>query len=181
MSTENYILPTEIPGAYTISRPSFVDQRGFFREVYRKSDLDAVLGFPFEPVQANHSRSQKGTLRGIHVAPWHKLVTVAHGEVQQVVVDCRRDSPMFGKYISVMLGGGNHSAVFVPAGCGNAFLVTSQEADYIYQVTDYWAPGKELGIMYNDTHLAISWALPDIIISDKDKQNSTFHDLFSQN
>ena len=174
MPSTDYVQQTELPGVYTISRPSFPDERGFFREVYRKSDLDAILGFSFEPVQANHSRSQKGTLRGIHVAPWHKLVTVAHGEVQQIVVDCRKDSPTFGKHVSVMLGGDNHSAVFVPAGCGNGFLVTSDEADYIYQVTDYWAPGRELGIIYNDPDLAIQWALPAVTLSDKDLQNSRF-------
>src|SRR5688500_3222587 len=100
---DSYIEPTTLPGVYLINRPVLADDRGFFREVFRKADLEASLGFAFEPVQWNQSQSKHGTLRGIHIAPWHKLVTVSGGTVQQVVVDTRPDSTTFGKYLSLTL------------------------------------------------------------------------------
>lgn len=177
---EDYIEETELKGVFTIKRPNFVDSRGFFRETYRKKDLDKRLGFPFEPVQANHSRSKMRTLRGIHIAPWDKLVTVFRGQVQQVVVDLRKDSPSFGKHISVLLGEDNWVAVFIPRGCGNAFLVLSDEADYNYLTTDYWVSGREIGIIYNDPDLNIKWELKDVSLSDKDLQNPSLRDAFSK-
>ncbi len=116
-----YIQPTSLDQVLLISRPVFEDDRGFFREVYRVEELNKTLGFEFTPVQTNHSRSSRHTLRGIHTAPWHKLVTVLRGEVQQVVVDLRTDSKTFGSCASFLLGENNWHSVFVPTGCGNAF------------------------------------------------------------
>lgn len=175
---EDYIEETDILGVFIIKRPTFEDERGFFRETFRKNDLEKRLGYPFNPVQANHSRSKKGTLRGIHIAPWHKLVTVFRGQVQQVIVDLRRDSPSFGKHISVLLGEGNWVALFIPKGCGNAFLVLSDEADYNYLTSDYWVPGREIGVIYNDSDLNIKWELKDVGLSDKDLQNPSLKDAF---
>jgi dTDP-4-dehydrorhamnose 3,5-epimerase len=94
----------------------------FFREVIRLSQLEAKIGTTISTKQVNHSRSTKNTLRGIHVAPWNKIIYVPHGKVQSVIVDCRKDSPTFGKYKSVVLGEENRSCVFVPKGCGNSYL-----------------------------------------------------------
>lgn len=174
----DYITETAIAGVFVIERPSFGDERGFFRELYRKADLDAKLGFPFEPVQANHSRSQQNTLRGIHIAPWHKLVTVYRGQVQQVVVDVRPESPTFGKHISVDLGENNFRSVFIPAGLGNAFAVTSDVADYCYLTTDYWAPGKETYVNYADPDLDIRWQTTQPIVSEADQKHPALRETF---
>lgn len=178
MEGNDFIETTEIQGVLIIKRPIFEDDRGFFRETFRKADLERRLGYAFNPVQANHSRSKKGTLRGIHVAPWNKLVTVTRGDVQQVVVDLRKNSQNFGKYISVILGESNRASVFIPEGCGNAFLVLTDEADYSYLTTDYWAPGREIGIIYNDPNLNIQWMDQNPILSAKDLKNSSFKEVF---
>ena len=175
---QDYIEETEIPGVFIIERPSFGDERGFFRELYRKADLDARLGFSFEPVQANHSRSQLNSLRGVHIAPYHKLVTVYSGTIQQVVVDVRPDSPTFGKYVSVDLGEDNFRSVFIPAGLGNAFVVTSDVADYCYLATDYWAPGIETYVNYTDVDLNIQWQTQTPIVSDADTKHPTLREVY---
>lgn len=177
-ATEDYIKETEIAGVFIIERPSFGDERGFFRELYRKADLDPRLGFEFNPVQTNHSRSQKNTLRGIHIAPWHKLVTVYRGNVQQVVVDVRPDSPTFGKHVSVDLGEDSFRSVFIPAGLGNAFAVTSEIADYCYLTTDYWAPGKETYVNYADEDVAIQWQVTEPIVSSADRAHPTLRQAY---
>src|SRR5262245_36564295 len=127
---DDFIETTKIKGVLIIKRPVFGDERGFFQEIYRKKDLEKKLGYEFNPVQGNHSRSTKNVLRGIHIAPWDKLVTVLKGEIQQVVVDLREDSETFKQYVSVNISENNRVAVFVPKNCGNAFLIKSDEADY---------------------------------------------------
>lgn len=176
----DYIKPTELAGVYLIERPCFGDERGFFRELYRKADLDARLGFEFTPVQANHSRSQKNTLRGIHIAPWHKLVTVYRGNVQQVVVDTRPNSLTFGQHLSINLGEDVFHSVFIPAGMGNAFAVTSEVADYCYLTTDYWAPGKETYVNYADPNLNIQWQIPTPTVSETDQKHPTLREIFPE-
>lgn len=181
MTNQNYITKTDLAEVLIIERPIFGDSRGFFRELYRKSDLDKALGFPFEPVQTNHSRSQRNTLRGIHIAPWHKLVSVYSGTVQQVVVDVRSESPTFGKHVSIELGEDNFRSVFIPAGFGNAFAVTSENADYCYLTTNYWEPNKESYVHYKDTDLNISWHVNNAIVSEADLMHPTLREAFPQN
>lgn len=170
---------TDIEGVFLVNRPTFPDDRGFFHETFRKNELEEKIGKPFEIVQMNHSRSVKDTLRGIHAAPWSKLIYVPRGKVQQITVDLRKDSPTFGKWITVELGEENKSAIFVPSGCGNAFLVLSAECDYTYLVTDYWAIGKEVGIIWNDPDLKIEWQTNTPVLSKKDQENSFFKEIFS--
>lgn len=174
---QNYISPTELADVLVINRPQFSDERGFFREVFRQNDLEAALGRTLEFVQSNHARSDKGALRGIHVAPWSKLVTVTSGMVQAVIVDCRKNSPTFGRHVSLLLGDGHSGAIFVPPGCGNSYLVLSESADYSYLVTDYWAPGKEFGVRWNDPDLGIHWHTPNPLLSEKDTNNPLFKDI----
>ncbi len=178
MTDNNFITDTALAGVCIIARPTHGDTRGFFHEVYRQNDLDQVLGFPFIPVQANHSRSSFGTVRGIHLAPWHKLVSVLRGEVQQVVSDLRLDSPTFGQHVSINISEENRCGVFVPAGCGNSFMAVTEVADYMYLVTDYWAPGKEQAVIYNDPDLNIAWQTEKPLLSDKDLENPTLRQLF---
>lgn len=177
---DDYIEETELAGVFIINRPVFKDDRGFFRETFRKHDLEKRAGFPIEFLQANHSRSPKDTLRGIHIAPWHKLTTCANGQVQQIVVDARPDSPTFGRYISVNMGEGNFRSVFIPARCGNAFLVLSDTADYTYLTSDYWAPGTEKSFAWNDPHVNIQWQTETPSLSEKDKSNPSLEQLFPE-
>ena len=136
----------ELEGVLVFDRAAFSDERGFFKEVLRLSEVKRSLGQEFIVKQVNHSRSVKNTLRGIHVAPWNKIIYIPHGRVQSVLVDCRKDSPTFGKFQSTILGEENKSAVFVPKGCGNSYLVLSDDADYFYLTDEEWAPGKEKGL-----------------------------------
>ncbi len=175
----DYIEETELKGVFIIKRPTFDDDRGFFRELYRKTDLEKRLGFTFDPVQPNHSRSQKDTLRAIHVATWHKLVTVMRGEAQQLVADLREDSPTFGQHITINIGESNRACVFIPAGCGNGFLALSEGVDYCYLTTDYWSPGKEKYVIYNDPDLNIAWQTQNPIVSTKDLQGKKLREIFS--
>lgn len=174
----DYIQETNLSGVFIISRPSFDDDRGFFREIFRKKDLELRLGYRFEPVQVNHSRSKQNTLRGIHIAPWHKLVTVYQGQVQQVVVDIRPDSPTFKQYFSIILGENNLKSVFIPAGFGNAFAVLSETADYCYLTTDYWGPGRESYLNYQDPDINIQWQIAQPIVSAEDAQHPFLRNLY---
>lgn len=177
---DDYIKETKLAGVFILARPTFSDDRGFFRETFRKEDLEKKLGYEFNPVQANHSRSKKGVLRGIHVAPWHKLVTVISGEVQQVVVDLRKESPTLGQHISMLINEENKISLCIPAGCGNAYLVLSDEVDYTYLTTDYWTPGREIGIKYDDKQLEIKWEIDHLVLSEKDLQNESLNEVISK-
>jgi dTDP-4-dehydrorhamnose 3,5-epimerase len=172
-------LSQDLQGVMEFNLTTFPDDRGFFREVVRISRVEEALGKPFITKQVNHSKSTKNTLRGIHVAPWNKLIYVPHGSVQSVIVDCRKDSPTFGKYKSVVLGEENRSCVFVPSGCGNSYLVLSKDADYIYLTDQEWAPNMEKGIAWNDETLTIDWNLEgEPLLSEKDKNNPQFAAVF---
>ncbi len=177
---EDFITETKIKGAFIIERPVHGDSRGFFRELYRKADLDAKLGFEFLPVQANHSRSEQNALRGIHIAPYHKLVTVYQGKVQQVVADVRPDSPTFGEYISVELGEDSFKSVFISGGLGNAFAVLSDNADYCYLATDYWAPGVEKYVNFQDADIAVKWSVSNPVVSEADKKHPSLRETYPE-
>jgi dTDP-4-dehydrorhamnose 3,5-epimerase len=179
MSDTNFITKTTLNGVFLINRPTFADDRGFFRESIRVRDLEAEIGKQFNIVQANHARSTKNILRGIHIAPWNKLIYVTRGKVQAVIVDLQKDSPTFGKHESFILGDETKTSLFVPPQCGNSYLILSDEADYTYLVDQEWAPGIEKSIAWNDPVLGIKWELEDEpILSEKDKQNPRFTDMY---
>ena len=150
-----------IEGVKLFQPPVFADDRGFFLETFRAAWLP---GFGF--VQDNHSRSVKGTLRGIHYQHAHpqgKLVRVVRGAVYDVAVDLRRSSPTFGQWLSCLLSGENGHVFWIPPGFGHGFLVLSDEADFVYKCTDYYAPDDQCSIRWDDPELAIDWpgeALP---------------------
>ncbi|NLD72317.1 MAG: dTDP-4-dehydrorhamnose 3,5-epimerase, partial [Chloroflexi bacterium] len=125
-------------------------------------------------VQDNHSRSARGTLRGLHYqAPpgQAKLVRVVAGEVFDVAVDIRRGSPTYGRWVGVTLSAENHRQLYVPTGFAHGFCVVSESADFLYKVTSYYAPAEERGIAWDDPALGIEWPVQDPILSDRDRHH----------
>ena len=170
-------IDTGIEGLYVIKPTAFEDSRGFFMETYQKKDFEE-LGITCEFVQDNHSKSTKGVLRGLHFQkeyPQSKLVRAIRGEVYDVAVDLRKDSPTYGKYYGVLLSEENKLQFFIPRGFAHGFLVTSDEAEFVYKVDDFYHPNDEGGIMWNDEKIGIEWPLDkvggveNLIQSDKDK------------
>ena len=175
MDQDSPITKTSIQGLVSIKRSTFLDDRGFFRESARIKEIEEATGIEFKVAQMNHSRSGKNSLRGIHIAPWNKLIYVTRGKVQSVVVDLREGSPTYKKYESFIIGEDNKSSIFIPKGMGNSYLVLSEEADYTYLTDEEWAPGRERGVLWNDPSLNIVWELngEEPVLSEKDKQNPT--------
>ena len=162
-----------LAGVCLIRPRLFPDRRGFFMESYNER-VFADLGIHCRFVQDNHSRSQRGVLRGLHYQIRHgqaKLVRVTRGRVFDVAVDIRRGSPSFGRWFSAELDEDNRLMMFVPVGFAHGFLVLSEEAEFEYKVSDFYAPEAERGIAWNDPDLAIEWPLQDLepILSDKDR------------
>jgi len=149
----------------------FGDERGFFMETFR-ADTWAAEGVPTEFVQDNHSRSRRGTIRGIHfqTRPGQgKLVRVARGSVLDVVVDLRRGSPTFGQWESFELDDDSAHQLFVPVGFGHGFCVTSEVADFVYKVTSYYDPATESGFRFDDPEVAIEWPDVELLYSERDR------------
>ncbi len=171
-------IPTEIPDVVIIEPRVFGDARGFFMETYQEQ-LFAENGIRANFVQDNHSGSQKGILRGLHYQICHaqaKLVRVVAGEVFDVVVDIRRSSPTFGKWVGTLLSAENKLQLWVPEGFAHGFYVVSDWAEFMYKVTDFYAPEWERTLMWNDPQLAIDWPLVEgqaPLLSAKDVKGKT--------
>ncbi len=168
-------IPTEIPDVLLIEPQVFPDARGFFMETYHARRL-AELGIAGQFVQDNHSRSQRGTLRGLHYQIRHaqgKLLRVVNGEIFDVAVDLRRRSPTFGRWAGAILSADNKRQLWVPPGFAHGFYTLSETADLIYKVTDYYAPEWERTLAWNDPQIDVVWPLIDgqpPILSTKDAQ-----------
>jgi dTDP-4-dehydrorhamnose 3,5-epimerase len=158
---------------------TFEDDRGFFREPFRRNEFEEVLGKPWVHVQENHAFSKKDVLRGIHIAPWDKFIYCPYGEVLSVVVDVRRDSPTFKQVFKMQIGFSSKVKLFIPAGLGNSYLILSEEAVYEYQVNQYYSAGMEKGIAWDDPELAIEWPLQNPVLSEKDQKNPTLKDYLA--
>lgn len=157
----------------------FGDERGFFLETFRDSWFrEHVADVTF--VQDNHSKSARGILRGLHyqlVQPQGKLVRVTAGEVYDVVVDMRSNSPTFGQWEGVWLSAENKRQLWVPAGFAHGFYVTSESAEFVYKCTDYYQPAQERSLLWNDPALAIGWPLGEgetPLLSAKDEAGKLF-------
>lgn len=174
------VIPTVIPDVMVIEPTVFGDDRGFFMESFNQRVFKEQAGISPDFVQANHSRSTKGVLRGIHYQirqPQGKLVRVVMGEVFDVAVDLRKESSTFGQWVGEVLSGENKKQLWVPEGFGHGFLVLSESADFLYQTTDYWAPEHERCIIWNDPTLDIEWPTSVApVLSEKDAAGTTFAD-----
>ena len=164
-------LETRLDGLVLLEPAVHGDARGFFVETFR-ADVASAHGIPVDFVQDNHSRSRRGTLRGIHYQTHPgqgKLVRCARGEVWDVVVDLRRDSPTFGEWEGVTLDDESGRMLWIPVGFGHGFLVLSDVADFVYKCTNYYDPATEAGIRFDDATIAIEWpAGVELLYSQRD-------------
>ena len=171
-------IETELPGVTVIEPDVFRDDRGFFLESWR-ADKYAEGGIGATFVQHNHSRSIRGTLRGLHAQRSHpqgKLVRVLAGTVFDVVVDIRRGSPTWLKWLSFELSAENFRQVYVPPGYAHGICVVSQIADLEYQCTDFYDVSDELGIAWNDSSIGVAWPVAEPLLSDKDRAAAALAD-----
>jgi dTDP-4-dehydrorhamnose 3,5-epimerase len=166
--------PTALPEVILIRPEVFGDPRGYFMESWEARKF-AAAGLPEKFVQDNHSHSARHILRGLHYQieqPQGKLVRVVTGAVFDVAVDIRRSSATFGKWVGVELSAENHHMLWVPPGFAHGYLALSEFADFLYKVTDFWAPQHERAIRWNDPAIGIEWPLPagaEPILSAKDR------------
>jgi len=165
------VIPTEHPDVLIIEPDVFKDPRGFFMETYHR-DKFVAAGLPTQFQQDNHSRSERGVLRGLHYQLQHpqgKLLRVVSGEVFDVAVDIRKGSPRFGQWVSVVLSAENQRQLYVPPGFAHGFCTLSEQADFLYKCTEVYAPSDEYGIAWDDPELAINWPELEFKLSDKDR------------
>ena len=179
------IVSVEISDVKLIKPRFFYDARGFFQQTFHEAEYRAA-GIDVRFVQDNWSRSSKGVLRGLHYQlsnAQDKLVYVVRGEIFDVAVDIRRESPTFGKWCGALLTEENHHQLFVPKGFAHGFLVMSETADVFYKCSNLYTPGDEYGILWNDPALKVEW--PDIncspVISDKDLINPVLNAVPEEN
>ncbi len=180
-----HIIQTAIPDVLILEPKVFGDERGFFYESFNARAFSEATGLNPNFVQDNHSRSQQGVLRGLHYQVEQaqgKLVRVTAGEVYDVAVDLRRQSPTFGQWVGAHLSAENKRQMWVPEGFAHGFLVLSEFAEFLYKTTDYYAPAHERCIRWDDPKLAIAWPLQgEPKLSAKDQQGLSFDaaDIFA--
>jgi len=163
---------TKIKDVYIIDVKTFGDNRGYFMETYKESDFKAA-GLNYDFVQDNQSSSRKGVLRGLHFQktyPQAKLVRVLKGEVFDVAVDLRKNSPTYGQWVGIFLSEENKRQFMIPRGFAHGFIVMSDYAEFAYKCDELYHPEDEGGIMWNDPYIGIDWPdVGEIILSEKDK------------
>ncbi len=172
-------LPTRLDGPVLLAPAVHGDERGFFLETWR-ADAWAAHGVPTTFVQDNHSRSRRGTVRGIHfqTSPGQgKLVRVARGRVFDVVVDLRGGSPTFGEWEGFELDDAAGHQLWIPVGFGHGFCVVSATADFVYKCTSYYAAATEAGISLADPDVGIEWPDVELLYSERDRTAPRLADL----
>ena len=172
------VIRTKLPGCVVIEPAVFGDERGFFYEGWNAARF-AEHDLPSHFVQHNVSRSQRGVLRGLHYQikqPQGRFVRVVAGEVFDVAVDIRRNSPTFGQWVGEILSADNKRQLWVPPGMAHGFVVLSESAEFLYKAKDYWAPEYERCIAWNDPTLGIDWPAlnSEPLLSGKDAKGQAF-------
>ncbi|MEJ5058453.1 MULTISPECIES: dTDP-4-dehydrorhamnose 3,5-epimerase [unclassified Pseudomonas] len=174
------VVTTDLPGVLIFEPKVYGDERGFFYESFNTKAFQEATGLDTRFVQDNHSRSQKGVLRGLHYQLENtqgKLVRVTAGEVLDVAVDIRRSSPHFGQWVAVRLSAENRRQLWVPEGFAHGFVVLSEFAEFLYKTTDYYNPSSERSIRWDDPDLAIDWQLDAAPhLSARDQAGALFKD-----
>jgi len=161
----------EIPDLILVTPRPFADPRGFFMETYKRSEFEAN-GIADDFIQDNFSHSVGNVVRGLHYQKspqaQAKLVMVTKGEIFDVAVDIRRESPTFGRWVGVSLSAQNKNMLYIPAGFAHGFCVLSEEVNFTYKVSAEYAPTLDRGIAWNDPEIGITWPVNDPLLSDKD-------------
>ncbi|MEF9940878.1 MAG: dTDP-4-dehydrorhamnose 3,5-epimerase [Lachnospiraceae bacterium] len=178
------VIPCKIEGLYVVEPEVIGDARGYFIETYQQKDF-AEAGLDMVFVQDNQSMSVKHVLRGLHFQkqyPQGKLVRVVRGAVYDVAVDIRKDSPTFGQWFGMELSAENKKQFYIAEGFAHGFYVVSEEAEFCYKCTDFYHPGDESGIAFDDPDIGIKWPIKDrkqLILSEKDKTWAGLHTTIS--
>lgn len=171
------IIQTEISDVLLFEPRVFGDDRGFFFESFNHRRFEQTIGHSVTFVQDNHSKSNRGVLRGLHFqAPPYaqgKLVRCVSGEVFDVAVDIRHGSPSFGKWVGFHLSAENKRQLWIPEGFAHGFVTLSETAEFLYKTTEYYHPESETSIVWNDTTLNISWPISNVQLSQKDQMAMT--------
>jgi len=174
------VVETSIPDVLIIEPKVFGDERGFFYESFNAAAFEAATGLKRQFVQDNHSKSQRGVLRGLHYQiqqPQGKLVRVVAGEVFDVAVDVRKSSPSFGRWFGTHLSAQNQRQLWIPEGFAHGFVVLSESAEFLYKTTDYYAPEHERSLLWNDPELGIQWPFDEAPqLSAKDQAGKLLRD-----
>ena len=173
------VVETQLPGVLIIEPKVFGDHRGFFKETFQIERYQEA-GIDLSFVQDNHSRSQRGVLRGLHwqkTRPQGKLVSCSVGAVFDVAVDVDQNSPTFGTYVGVELSAENHRQLWIPPGYAHGFCVLSETADFQYKCTDLYIPEDEGGLIWNDPELGIQWPIESPSLSEKDLALPTLDEI----
>ncbi|ANF58940.1 dTDP-4-dehydrorhamnose 3,5-epimerase [Halotalea alkalilenta] len=176
------VIETHLPGVLVLEPKVFADGRGFFLETfqaerYREAGIEPAF------VQDNHSRSSRGVLRGLHfqrTRPQGKLVRVSRGAVYDVAVDIDPASRTCGQHFGIELNDQNQRQLWIPPGYAHGFCVLSEVADFQYKCTDYYLPGDEGGVIWNDAQIGIDWPIESPLLSDKDAANPTLRELLER-
>lgn len=174
------IIQTPLQDLVIIDPKHFSDKRGFFLETFQEKRYQTMLKLDFCFVQDNLSRSSKNVLRGLHYQlqqPQAKLVTVIRGSIFDVAVDLRKTSATFGKWFGTILNDENHHQLFIPKGFAHGFCVISDWVDFHYKCSDYYDPSTELGILWSDSNLGITWPIQNPILSEKDRSYPCLNNL----
>lgn len=173
---------TSIEGLLLFERPIFLDDRGFFREVYYQKDIKEYAGIDFNPVRMSHSMSKKGVIRALHAEDMNKLIYPVTGEMFAAIADLRPDSKTFRKVETFTFKEEDSKCLFIPKGLGNSICVIGDKpVHYIYMVDVYYNQGADTtAITWDDPDLNIDWPIKDPIISDRDKGNPTLREMFPQ-
>jgi dTDP-4-dehydrorhamnose 3,5-epimerase len=174
------VIPTAVADVLILEPPVFGDERGFFMESYNKRVFREATGVDAEFVQDNHSQSRRGVLRGLHYQirqAQGKLVRVVRGEVYDVALDLRRSSPTFGQWAGFRLSADSRQMAWIPPGFAHGFLVLSDQADFLYKTTDFYAREHERTVLWNDPQLKIDWPLQgEPLLTEKDARGTPFRE-----
>ena len=174
------VVETSLPGVLILEPKVFGDERGFFYESFNARAFEQATGQERNFVQDNHSRSQKGVLRGLHYQwprPQGKLVSVLEGEVYDVAVDIRHGSPTFGRWEAVILSADNRRQLWIPEGFAHGFAVLSEHAVFNYLCTDVYVKEADAGVRWNDGDIGVDWPVSDPLLSAKDEKAPFLADI----
>ncbi|HGE6932940.1 TPA: dTDP-4-dehydrorhamnose 3,5-epimerase [Enterobacter cloacae] len=176
------VISTPIKDLLILEPKVYKDERGFFMESFNHKEFESLINKQVNFVQDNHSKSVHGVLRGMHfqTAPYAqgKLVRCVLGEIYDVAIDLRRNSPTYKEYYGVILSSENHRQMWIPEGFAHGFIVLSDNAEFLYKTTNYYNPASERCLRWDDAEINIQWPLQEgIVISEKDKNGSAFSSL----